>query len=68
MLIKKDFEGRELKSKDEIVKRSDIIKSIFLDYGVEYCGIAPVKFGEDIREILQRELMIIILAVWKRAI
>ena len=54
MLIKKDFEDRELKSENEIVKRSDIIKSIFLDYGVEYCGIAPVKFGEDIREILQK--------------
>lgn len=48
MLIKDDFEGRELKS------RNDIVKSIFLEYGVEYCGIAPVKFGNEIRDILQK--------------
>ena len=48
MLIKDDFEGRELKSRNEIVK------SIFLEYGVECCGIAPVKFGNEIREILQK--------------
>lgn len=62
MLIKDDFEGRELKSRNEIVK------SIFLEYGVECCGIAPVKFGNEIREILQREQKRIILAVWKRVI
>lgn len=48
MLIKDDFEGRELKSRNEIVK------SIFLEYGVDYCGIAPVKFGNEIRDILQK--------------
>lgn len=48
MLIKDDFESRELKS------RNEIIKSIFLEYGVECCGIAPVKFGNEIREILQK--------------
>lgn len=48
MLIKDDFEGRELKS------RNGIVKSIFLEYGVDYCGIAPVKFGNEIRDILQK--------------
>lgn len=31
----------------------EIIKNIFRDYGIECCGIAPVKFGDDLKKILE---------------
>lgn len=52
MLIKKikDFDKGDKKI------RKEIIKSIFLDYGIEYCGIAPVKFDNELGKILNDRL------------
>ncbi len=33
---------------------NEIIKDIFKDYGIEYCGIAPVKFDENLKKILKK--------------
>lgn len=40
--------------KKDLGIKKNIVKNIFKEYGVEYCGIAPVKFDGEIREILKK--------------